>query len=136
MWGLVMQNAGFIWWNRHERTTLPLTLRLGNTWRIRPGALTTIEYETRYYNEGSNKEDYLHLGGEMELSEFVSIRAGIFGDQLDEPEDRHYTAGLSIKTQGDAEVSYAAEQFEIDNEKVIKSYISVSFPFAADEDSK
>lgn len=136
MWGLLVQNAGFIWWKDHSKTTLPLKIRVGNTWRIQSGVLTTIEYETSFYNEGSNKEDFMHLGAEVPMGEYISFRAGVFGDQIDDPRDRHYTAGFTLKTQAGAEVSYALEQFEISDEKVNKSYISVAFPFESTEKTK
>ncbi len=130
MWGLVFQNApGFLWWKHHERTQLPLKIRVGNTWKIRSGMLASSEYEQRYYNEGSDKEDFLHFGLENQLSDALFLRAGMFANDIQESEDRHWTLGFTIITGGGAEVSYALERFELLNEKVSKSFISVTFPF-------
>jgi hypothetical protein len=130
MWGLVLQNfPGFLWWKHHERTQLPMRLRIGNTWRLRKGMLSSVEWEQRYYNEGSNKQDFVHIGAETQISDVIFLRAGVFADDIQKPEDRHWTTGLTIKTDMGAEVTYAFERFELLSEKVSRSFISVVFPF-------
>jgi hypothetical protein len=136
MWGIAVQNApGFLWWKNHKRDQLPLKVRVGNTWRVKSGALLSLEWEQRYYKEGSNKEDYLHFGGEVKVSDMIFLRSGVFANDIGKPEDRHWTGGLTIKTGGGAEISYAIENFELNQEKVNRSFLSVTFPFDTTEET-
>jgi hypothetical protein len=133
MWGLVVQNApGFLWWKHHDRTQLPLRVRVGNTWKLQKGLLSSLEWEERFYNEGSDSKDYLHYGLESQFSDEIFIRAGVFADDIQKPEDRHWTGGFTIKTEMGAEVSYTLERFELLGEKVSSSFLSVTFPFETD----
>jgi hypothetical protein len=137
MWGLVLQNfPGFLWWKHHEKTQLPMRVRMGNTWKIRKGILSTVEWDQRYYNEGTDKEDFLHIGAETQISDAIFLRAGVFANDIQKPEERHWTTGLTIHTDMGAEVTYALERFELSGEKVSKSFISMTIPFASTDSSQ
>jgi hypothetical protein len=134
MFGFAVQNApGFIWGKEFKRMQLPFKVKFGSTYRISNKSLFSAEVEKRYYNEGSNSESYIYLGNETFFGDFVVLRAGAFGTSLDRSEDRHLTAGITLISKAKTAVSYAYESFEIDTEKVSRSIISVSAPFAGGE---
>lgn len=135
MWGMTIQNApGFLWGSEFRRTQLPLKIRVGNTYRLSKGVLLSVDGERRFYREGGDSEDYLYVGNETFVGERLVLRAGAFGTSLSRSEERTVTFGASILARNSTAIAYAFESFEIDNEKVKRSFISVSMPFVtADE---
>lgn len=130
MLGLTAQNLpGFVWWKHFSRDTLPVKLRAGGTWRIRPGVLFSAEGERRYYREGSHPVDFAYLGIESWASEYTVFRAGVFGDDLDDSETRHWTAGTTLKMRNGYNLSVAMERFELFQKKVVRWLLSVQLPF-------
>ncbi len=136
MWGMALKNApGFLWWKNHKRDILPVTIQAGNTWRMKPGYLFSLSGETRFYDEGKEKKNYLNIGQEIPLGKNLSIRAGAFGENVSKSDKRHVTGGLTFRTSSGVEISYALDAYEIVNEKVKKSYLSFLFPFGNDTHS-
>jgi len=130
LWGLVLNNfPGFLWWQHHSQEILPVTIQIGETWRIYPGFLFSISGETRYYDEGSDRKDYLKIGQEIPLGKTLILRFGTFGTNLNNPEERHLTGGLTFQGSSGAEISYAFDAFQFENEKIKKSYLSLRLPF-------
>jgi hypothetical protein len=136
MWGLVLQNfPGFLWGRDYRRDQLPVRVRIGNTWRMVPGFLVSVDAEKRFYREGSLKENQFNVGSEWFLSRRLVVRAGVFGKTLNTADDRHVTAGLTIIAKSGTQISYAFERYELNNEAVKRSFISVQLPFEASEES-
>lgn len=131
MWGLVVQNApGFLWWNHHKRDQLPLKVRVGNTWRFKPGWLLSADGEMRYYDEGSQKEDYASFGAEITLTDTITLRSGVFANDINDSDDRHLTVGLGFKADSGTIIAIAAERFRIGDEKVTRTLLSINSPFS------
>lgn len=131
MWGLSAINApGFLWGQRFRHETLPVRIRVGNTWRIQNGVLLSIDGERRYYDEGSNKQDFTYVGSENYVSNNLALRVGMYGQKIGRPENRHYTAGLTYTTKTKSYVSYAFEQYKLNQETVKRSVISFLVPLS------
>ncbi len=136
MWGLQLQNIpSFMWWNHHRHDQLPVRMRVGNTWRVRPGMLMSVDTEKRFYREGSIEKNFVYVGNETAYSESVVFRAGVFSDEIDKPDKRHWTGGVTVKLGSGAQISYAIERFIELNESIKQSILSVQVPFAS-EDSR
>lgn len=130
MWGMVVQNApGFVWWKDYRRTLLPIRFRVGNTWRVQPGVLLSVDGERRFYNEGGDPEDFIYIGNETHFLGRVAFRAGVFSDNIGRPRSRRWTGGITFKDPAGAELSYAIEFFTIGDEKVNRSFVSLNWPF-------
>jgi hypothetical protein len=131
-WGAVIQNApGLLWGDEFRHQQLPVRLRVGNTTQIGKGQFLSVDGERRFYKEGGDSEDWVYVGEESALGDRFAIRAGAFGTSLNRPETRTFTLGASYIAQSDTRLSYAFEAFELDNQKVKRSVISVTVPFAA-----
>lgn len=130
MWGLLVQNLpGTLWGSRYRHQNLPIRARIGNTWRIAPGLLFSADVEKRFYNEGSDTEDFVYLGSEWFASKTVVLRGGLFGTSVNDPKKRHATAGVTVIAANGTELSYAFDRFEETGESVKRSLVSVQFPF-------
>ncbi len=112
---------------------LPLRVRVGNTWRIQKGILFSIDGERRFYNEGGNDQDFVYVGTESFASKNVVVRFGIFGQKIGNPKDRHVTAGFTFTTQTKSYITYAYEEYKLDQEKVKRSVMSFQFPLSDSE---
>lgn len=135
-WGISLQNfPGFLWWESHRREMLPVRIRAGNSWKIQKRILLSAEGETRFYREGSRKENFLYFGQETIINKNANLRFGVFSDKIGKPERRHWTAGTTIKLNSGVDLTYAYEQFEINEQKVARSYVSVRIPMVAYADS-
>lgn len=135
MWGLTFQNMpAFLWGGGYKRQQLPPTIRVGNTWRAAPGVLLSVDFERRYYNEGGNDKGRVYVGLETFSGERVVLRAGTYGEDLGKPEKRHVTAGIGLRPQGGMEVAYAYESYELEEERVQSSYVSLKYPFDTAEE--
>lgn len=133
-WGLVLQNfPGFLWWRDHQRSLLPVTVRLGNTWRLSEGTNYSIEIERRYYNEGGNDDGLVFSGLETSPSSYLKLYGGIYSSHIEDPEDRHYTGGITIQLPNDMTVTYALDRYRMERKGVTRSFLSVRLKFIADE---
>lgn len=136
MWGFSIQNlAAYLWWKDYRRTMLPLKLRVGNTWKASPGILFSVDAERRYYREGGNQENYIYIGNESNLSDQLTLRAGVFSNHIEHPDERHLTGGLTWKMNSQVEISYAIETYKVLDQRVKQSYLSFSLPFISDSDN-
>ncbi len=130
MWGLLVQNApAYLWGKKYKRELLPVRVRVGNTYRVVPGFLLSIDWERRFYSEGSHPETVLYLGSEMLVGSYMALRAGVFGTEIGKPDKRHTTAGISYIAKSGAQISYALDAYEQDHVAVHRSIVSVSLPF-------
>ncbi|OVE76628.1 hypothetical protein BVX98_05390 [bacterium F11] len=130
MWGLVLKNfPGFLWWKNHRRQLLPVTIQAGHTYRVRPGTLLSLEVQQLHYHEGSRTTEIIRSGFETQLAERISIRGGIFTDEINESKNHHYTGGITLESMSGVLASGGVERFKINDEKVIKTYISLTVPF-------
>jgi hypothetical protein len=133
MVGLMLQNApGFLWWKNLKSETLPVRFRIANTIRLAAGHLFSMEAEKRYYNEGGDSEEYLYFGQESGFGKHLILRVGLFSNDINKSEAHHWTGGLTIITGANAEVTYAFEHFKMDDETVVKSYLSFNLPFGSE----
>ena len=135
MWGLLVQNApGFLWGGDYRRSQLPIRVRAGNTYRLAKGVLLSVEAERRFYNEGGRSDDFFYVGNESFVGKTLVLRAGAFGTSLNKSEDRRLTAGLSILAGSGTTISYAIEAFEVAEDKVKRSIVSVQIPFVTESE--
>lgn len=130
MWGLLVQNApGILWGKDYDRNLLPVIVRAGNTVRIAKGILFSVDYERRFYKEGSNAESYYYTGLETFLSDYAVLRGGFFGTDLYKPDERTATGGITFISKTGARISYAIEIYKLDEQRVKRSYVSLQAPF-------
>lgn len=129
-WGLLFQNIpGFLWWKDHRRDQLPVKIRIGN--RIPAGKyfVLSLDGETRFTQEGADRENLLYVGGESSVNNYITLRAGAYGTSLNYSAERHMTYGLTIKVDNGAMISWASDTFEKYGEKIMESFISITLPF-------
>ncbi len=134
--GLVVQNApSFLWWHHYKRNQLPVKVRVGNAWSIQNKITLSLDGDIHYYHEGSKSEKNLYFGAEWPINEQFVVRSGVFGPNLNGGSERHITGGLTYRAETGAKISYALERFDISNERVLKSVISLQIPIATDGSS-
>ncbi len=131
----ILQNfPGFLWWKDFRRETLPVRIRVGNTWRVKPGLFMSVEEEKRYYHEGSHPQDFIYVGLESIASKRMILRGGVFSEgNITHPDRRHWTGGVSFLINSNINLSYAFESFDINDERIRRSIISVLIPFVMNE---
>lgn len=139
--GVMGQNMpGAIFWGDFSRTILPALFRVGVKIQL-PLMTIAYDYEKRFYRDGINRPRIDHIGIEQVLGPYVKIRGGIFGEDLNNSEQVHYTAGLGYIQKGYF-VDIAMEKYNQRNaddnvlENVFDYLVSISIPFAAIEPSK
>ncbi len=130
MWGVVLQNMpAFLWGDTYRRQMLPPIIRVGNTLRAYPGILLSIDWERRFYHEGGDPINQLYVGGEIFAGDKIVLRVGAFGQNLDESDQRHFTAGIGFRPHPGLELSYAYETYDLLEERVRRSFVSFKYPF-------
>jgi hypothetical protein len=135
MWGILFQNIpGFLWWKSYSRTNLPVKARIGSTWKAAPGILFSLDTERRFYDNGSDVQDFLYFGSEYFVANNIVLRAGVFGDDVYKSSGRTVTGGVSYRLANGMEFSYAMEQFKLDLEKVRRSFVSIRAPLNVGEE--
>lgn len=139
--GVMGQNMpGAIFWGDFSRTILPALFRVGVKMQL-PLMTIAYDYEKRFYRDGINRPRIDHIGIEQVLGPYVRIRGGIYGEDLNNSEQVHYTAGLGYIQKG-CFVDIAMEKYNQRNaddnvlENVFDYLVSISIPFAALEPSK
>lgn len=129
MWGLVVQN-GIVWWKSHQHDSLPVKIRVGNTWKMSPGFLLTVEDEKRFYQSGQ-QENVISVGNESYLSQQIILRVGVFSSHMDQAEQRHWTGGVTVLAENGVHVSFGFELFDLPPGREMRSLVSVVAPFAS-----
>ncbi len=136
MWGLVVQNApGMMWGKDYKKNILPFKARIGNRVRVAKDLYLSGDWERRYYHEGSNDESYYYLGAEAFTSTYAVLRGGYFGRDLNKSDRRTATAGITFIARSGARISYTMEMFEVNNEHVRSSLVSLQLPFQSEEET-
>jgi hypothetical protein len=57
------------------------------------------------------------------------LRAGAYGTDLSISEKRHFTAGIGLRPRPGIELSYAYDSYELDNQSIRRSFVSLKYPF-------
>ena len=131
MWGLVIKNApAYLWWKDFRRDMLPLTVRVGNRFSMEEGWSFLVDGEKRFYREGGRTQDVLHLGAETRVFEALTLRGGVFSDDIEKPAQRHWTGGATVTSGGGASITVGWERFTA-IERVQRFFLSISAPFFA-----
>ncbi len=104
--GVSLKNGpSYIYWDKgYGRDRLPVVLRSGFEIRLTDLMSSAFEYEHIYADSSVSPRNRTHLGFEHVLTENLTIRAGVYGSNLDREEGRVYTAGLG----------YSFERYNVD----------------------
>ncbi len=133
--GLLLQNfPGFLWWKDYRRDQLPVKARIGQSWRAANAVVLSAEAEEQFYEEGSQRSHTYFLGAEGFGGKSAVLRAGLYGENLNRSEGRHWTAGLSLISKLGAEATYGIDVFRADETTIRQSYVSLKMPLVRGND--
>lgn len=118
--------AGTMWWENYEKEQLPFTLRTGIAYNIANFMIFSADWETRYYRK-QDKADLAHYGLEQALGNALRLRAGIWGDDLNNKETVHVTAGIGYLANN-YDLSLAGEKYRLLETDVVRYVLSVNIP--------
>ncbi|MBD3272150.1 MAG: hypothetical protein GF384_06400 [Elusimicrobia bacterium] len=133
--GITGQNLpGIIWWGDYEKTTIPVFMQAGFMVRLTGLMSITYDYEKRFYRDGRDRPQIDHIGMEHIVTEYLKIRGGMYGEELNDTESVHYTAGLGY-VKGGYFVDIAMDTYkQLDDNELVAIYdylVSISIPFAS-----
>jgi hypothetical protein len=98
--GLMARNAiGYLYWSDFEKNKLPLTWRGGMALTLPQKMTFTYDYEKVYYPEHDDLT-IKHVGLEQILFNMFVFRAGISGEDWNDPLKVAYTFGLGFNDKG------------------------------------
>lgn len=125
--GLTLQNLlGFMWWADFEPEQLPLTARAGFAYRIEELFTFTSDWEQHYYRKDGGTVSVTHFGIEQRLG-LIALRGGMYGEDLNDQEKTHYTAGLGYD-KDKYRLSIAGEKYKVDQKDVFRYLFSLDLP--------
>lgn len=123
--GVNLKNiAGTMWWESYEKEQLPFTSRFGAAYTISSVMTLTADWETRYYLKG-DKVDITHYGLEQAIGSVLRLRAGMWGEDLNDQEKVHFSAGLGYLSSA-CDLSIAGEKYRVSTEDVVRYVLSLS----------
>ncbi|MHB9154668.1 MAG: hypothetical protein ACYC5N_03115, partial [Endomicrobiales bacterium] len=125
--GVNFQNLlGFMWWEDFEKDQLPFILRAGLAFQISEFMTFASDWEKRYYR-GTDPVDLVHFGLEQNIGKWLSLRAGMYGKDLNDKETAHLSAGLGYKSNS-YELSLAGEKYRLGDDDVYRYILSLNLP--------
>lgn len=132
--GINMQNLfGMVWWDDFDNEQLPFILKTGFSFQLAQLFTFTTEWEKRYFRKaGSEDTDIVHFGLEQNLGKILQVRAGAYGNNLNDNETAHFTAGFGYKQKGFA-ISLAGERYRLNGTDVAKYLFSLDIPMETSE---
>lgn len=127
--GLNLQNLlGFMWWDDFEAEQLPLIVRTGFSFRVSGLFTFATDWEKRYYRKaGDEASNLVHFGLEQNIGKVLQLRAGTYGEDLNDKETVRVTAGFGYKIN-DYSVSLSGEKYRLDQKDVFRYLFSLDLP--------
>ncbi len=123
--GINLKNiAGFMFWDDYNTEQLPFSVRTGVGYTSRSFSFG-MDWNKTFYRFGNLKEDTIHFGLEQYISNFLCVRGGFITDDEFDTDSMKYSYGLGLRLRG-YDISFAAEQYDIDKERFSKYVISFS----------
>jgi hypothetical protein len=120
---------GIVYWNEYRADQLPTKLRIGAAFQPVPAFLITTDYEKRYYRGGNlTRPSILHWGLELTPFQWLALRGGTFGRDLNDVDKTFYTAGFSVVSQKSHQLDFAFKTYRLNKERVYNYGVSVIIP--------
>lgn len=123
-------------WSGYGSENLPLIIRNGGTVKL-PGLFeVSSEVETRRYrkareSDGKKSVKIYRLGIEQSFFGIISLRAGIFGEDLDDKKKSGYSAGIGWSRDGtNCDIAWQRQYLTPTDKDYLQTYfISITAPF-------
>jgi hypothetical protein len=130
--GAAVFNApGIIYWNLYKPDQLPTVFRGGFLYRpVSPFAFTT-DYEKRWYRGGVRQPGLWHGGVEATVASWLTARAGLYGEDLNDGATTSYTYGISVASPKQHTVDLAVRQYRQNDVKALNYFITLGLPLPA-----
>jgi hypothetical protein len=127
--GANLQNiASYVWWDDYENEQLPFILRTGFSYQIARMTTFSTDWEKRFYRKGDQGEyNVTHFGFEQNLGSMLALRGGIYGDDLNDRESTHVTAGFGF-TKNSYTISLSGERYRLNKTDVYRYLFSLDLP--------
>ncbi|MBN1823968.1 MAG: hypothetical protein JW803_06600 [Endomicrobiales bacterium] len=125
--GIVFKNLlGYVWWDDFEKDQLPFVMRGGLAFKIGGFMVFATDWEKRYYRK-VDAVTITHFGLEQKFAGAMVLRAGMYGDDLNDKEKAKITYGLGYSRAG-YEFALCAEKYRVDFNDVVKYIFSLNLP--------
>lgn len=127
--GANLQNIfSYVWWDDYENEQLPFVLRTGFSYQIAGMTTFSTDWEKRFYRKGDGAEyNVTHFGFEQYLGKVLALRGGIYGNDLNDKESTHLTAGFGY-AKNNYTISLAGERYRLDKTDVYRYLFSLDLP--------
>jgi hypothetical protein len=125
--GMNLQNlGGMMFWEDFEAEQLPFILRTGFAYHIGQYLTFASDWERRYYR-AIDPQTVTHFGIEQAFTKWLSLRAGIYGPDLNDQTTTRITAGLGY-TQNDYSLSLSGEKYLLNGQDVFRYVLGLNLP--------
>ncbi|MBI4395977.1 MAG: hypothetical protein HY548_02705, partial [Elusimicrobia bacterium] len=119
---------GIIYWNRYKPDQMPVLMRAGAAFHPVAAFAFVTDYEKRFYRGGLPKPDFLHIGMELTAISWLQVRAGTYGEDLNNAEKTYYTGGFSVSSSKNHRLDFALRTYRLLNERVYNYFLSILLP--------
>lgn len=99
--GISVNNfPGYLWWEGYNYDRLPVVFRSGIGVKLSSFVTFSSDYEKKFYRSPNpeTKRSY-HFGLEQSLLNTIFLRAGLYGEDLNDTDKLHYTFGIGYSYQ-------------------------------------
>lgn len=118
---------GFMWWEHYGHDQLPFGIRTGLGYTF--GTFNLLaDYNKKFYRFGDLEEQFVSVGLEQYLTQYLAVRAGAESPAQIYKEKVKYTYGVGLNISRFS-LSVACENFEINEENVMQYYTSLKVSF-------
>lgn len=99
--GIMLENGpAAFYWDEYQKDIIPFHLRLGLAWGLDNNIKYAFDYDRNYY-KGRDDLILYHTGLEKYiLEEMLSLRVGMYGEEIQDIDDNSYAYGLGCKLNG------------------------------------
>ena len=133
--GVSALNAvGYMYWSDYQKNRIPMTLRTGVAMSLPQKVTFTYDFDRTYYQEHDDISSK-HVGIEQVLFDMFLFRAGISGEDWNDPLKVAYTFGLGFNDNGYV-IDVAMKKTVVQDstyvdrlEPVLTYIVSLSLPF-------
>jgi hypothetical protein len=125
---------GYMYWSDFDKNRIPLTLKTGVAMSLPQKVTFTYDFDKIYY-QGHDAVSTKHVGIEQVLLDMFLFRAGISGEDWNDPKKVAYTFGLGFNDNGYVldvamKKSVVQDSTNIERLESVMTYIiSLSLPF-------
>ncbi len=119
--------VGFMWWENYGHDQLPFGIRTGLGYVF--GTFNfLVDYNKKFYRFGDLEEQFVNVGLEQYLTQYLAVRAGAVSPVKIYKEKVKYTYGAGINFSSFS-LSVACENFKINDENIVQYYTSLKVAF-------